>query len=76
MLITETPMTEWIRLVRAEYDEMPGLVLTCPQVRRMWGVDETVCHTVLTELVRSGFLARRPNGSYGRPTDLRVARAS
>lgn len=66
--MTEAPVADFIRLIRAEYEEMPGLVLTCPQVRRMWGVDAPMCRTLMDALVRSGFLVRRSNGSYARQT--------
>ena len=26
-------------MIRAEYDEMPGLVLTCPQLCRLFAID-------------------------------------
>ena len=40
MLASEAPLTDWTHLIRAEYEEMPGLILTCAQVRRLWGLDE------------------------------------
>jgi hypothetical protein len=67
MMVTDTPVADWIRLIRAEYEEMPGLVLTCPQVRRLWGIDCAICEVAMDDLVRCGFLVQGPNGAYGRP---------
>jgi hypothetical protein len=53
-------------LVQAEYDEMPGLVLTRPQLCRMFGLDPPMCDAVVRELVEAGVLVRVPNGSYAR----------
>jgi hypothetical protein len=74
MLATAAPATDWARLIRAEYEEMPGLLLTCAQVGRMWGIDGITCHAAIDDLVRAGFLVPRTNGAYGRPTDLLVER--
>lgn len=76
MITIEAPVENWTRLIRAEYLEMPGLILTCQQIRRMWGMDDSICSAAIQELVGSGFLVRRPDGSYGRPNDLRCVRAS
>jgi hypothetical protein len=57
-------------LVQAEYDEMPGLVLTCPQLCRMFGLDPPMCGAVVRELVEAGVLVRVPNGSYARRRSL------
>ena len=76
MPATETSLADWIRLIRSEFDEMPGLVLTCPQIRRMWGIDCDACNRVMTHLVLSGMLVRRSDGSYARPSDMHVVRDS
>jgi hypothetical protein len=71
MLASEATLTDWTYLIRAEYEEMPGLILTCAQARRMWGLDCATCGAAMEELVRSGFLMRRPDGAYGRATPVR-----
>jgi hypothetical protein len=76
MLATETHVTDWIRLIRAEYEEMPGLLLTCPQIRRIWGIDCATCQAAIEELVRSAFLVPHQDGAYGRSTDLFSERLS
>ena len=42
--------------VFAEYREMPGLSLTPPQARRLWGCDACTCDRVIDELLRRGAL--------------------
>jgi hypothetical protein len=56
--------TEWTRLIEAEYLEMPGLHLTKPQVRRLWGLDPQTCETVLSELIDEEILKKTPEGTY------------
>jgi hypothetical protein len=66
MLAGDVAKVDWLQVIRAEYLEFPGMVLTEPQVRRLWGLDAATCTTVLTELVRSGFLKRTRSDSYAR----------
>lgn len=56
--------TDWLHLVQAEYLEMPGLQLTVAQVRRLWGLEDQVCHDLLEELVATHFLRRTPRDLY------------
>jgi len=72
MIAVETPLSDWVRLVRAEFEEMPGLVLTCSQIRRMWGLDADACVRVMSRLVAEGCVVRRLDGSFARPSDLHV----
>lgn len=67
MLAIELTVHDWLQIVRAEYAEMPGLLLTPAQMQRLWGLDARTLDTVLSTLVRSGFLVRRSTGNYGRP---------
>jgi hypothetical protein len=60
--------------IRAEFLEMPGMRLTPRQVERLAGIDRAACQAVLDDLVRSGFLGRWPDGSYGRSTDATTSR--
>lgn len=39
MLMEQRTQSDWLRLIHAEYREMPGLHLTKPQVQRLWGLD-------------------------------------
>jgi hypothetical protein len=59
-----------LRLVQAEYLEMPGLILTKPQVRRFWGFDEFTCDQVLDALEAEHFLRRTAGESYALDVDF------
>ncbi|MGB2716533.1 MAG: hypothetical protein WBC51_20285 [Vicinamibacterales bacterium] len=69
-MITRTPPIvtvddlPWI--IAAEFDEQPGLRLTLPQVRNMWGLSPQECENVLEYLVSTGDL-RREGNRYCRP---------
>ncbi len=54
--------------VMREYDEMPGLVLTADQARRLWALEPRTCSTVLAQLVDSGYLCQTESGQYVRPS--------
>lgn len=64
MLLAETTIADWLRRIRAEYVEMPGLQLTELQVRRLWGLDPVVSEALLAALVDARFLRRTREGSY------------
>ena len=52
--------------VRAEFLEMPGLRLTLKQATRLWGMDDSVCRTVVDSLVEASFLRRAEGGTFVR----------
>jgi hypothetical protein len=54
-----------------EFVEMPGLRLTLPQAKRLWGLDERTCARLLERLVAFGLLCRAQS-HYGRATDGRM----
>ena len=54
----------WLQLVQAEYREMPGLHLTKPQVRRLWGLDPVTCDALLDALETTRFLRRTSRNGY------------
>ena len=56
--------------VRGEFREMPGLTLTLAQAGRLWSLDPITCADVLSQLVATGFLCKRADGSFCRPSDL------
>jgi hypothetical protein len=60
----QDPSETWLRLIRAEYLEMPGLHLTKPQIQRLWRLDPHVCDTLLDRLVTTGFLRQTSRGAY------------
>jgi hypothetical protein len=62
----EESIADLVGLIRDEYDEMPGLVLTCPQFCRMFGFGPPTCEAIMHRLVKEGFLIRVPSGSYAK----------
>jgi hypothetical protein len=55
---------ELLRRIAAEYEEMPGMILTARQAQRIFGLREDVCGRVLNILVDRGVLRRTPQGEY------------
>lgn len=54
--------------IRAEFDEMPGLVLTLPQASRFFGLDHEMTQSVIDRLVRAAYLKKTSDGSLVRST--------
>lgn len=52
--------------VRGEFREMPGLALTLEQAVRLWSLDAATCSDVMSHLIKTGFLCRRPDGAFCR----------
>ncbi len=59
-----TSILDWLRLMRGEYAESPGLHLTKKQVQRLWGLDGTTCEALLVALTDGGFLKCTRGGKY------------
>jgi hypothetical protein len=57
---------EVLRRVQGEFLEMPGLRLTLPQARRLWGLDAASCDALLGALVDAKFLFRTRDGAFMR----------
>lgn len=55
-----------VALMRAEYLEMPGLALSKPQARRLWGLDGDTCDRLLNQMVETHFLRKTPQNLYVR----------
>jgi hypothetical protein len=55
-----------ITRVRAEFEEMPCLRVTCDQARLLFGLPAQQAAYVLGRLERDGFLGRTPRGEYQR----------
>ena len=53
-----------LRRVQGEFLEMPGLRLTEPQARRLWGLDAVSCGALLGALVEAHFLFRTRDGAF------------
>ena len=58
------PTGDIVRRIRGEYLEMPGLLVTARQARRLFGLDATTCDEVLAGLLQSGFLSRTVDGMF------------
>jgi hypothetical protein len=54
----------WMRLIQAEYREMPGLHLTKTQIQRLWRLEPDVCDSLLDALVERQFLRQTPRGAF------------
>jgi hypothetical protein len=57
---------EVLHRVQGEFLEMPGLRLTEPQARRLWGLDSAACSALLGALVDAKFLFRTRDGAFMR----------
>jgi hypothetical protein len=67
MALVESPSVDfWRELIQAEFCEMPGLHLTKPQVRRLWGLDDATVDAVLAALEDERFLRRTSDDTYAR----------
>ncbi len=66
LIAGQTTAVDWLRLIQAEYLEIPGLHLTRAQVRRLWSLDDLTCDALLSALVEGSFLRRTRTGAYVR----------
>ena len=55
-----------LQRIKSEFLEMPGLRLTRPQARRLWGLDDRSCAALLASLVDSQFLFQTRDGAFMR----------
>jgi len=56
-------VSHWLRLMQAEYEEMPGLNLSKAQMQRMWGFEAFVCDALIDALVAARVLRRTVTGT-------------
>ena len=52
--------------IRAEFEEMPCLRVTCGEARRLFGLADPVAAWVLRHLANEGFLIENSRGEYVR----------
>lgn len=64
-----SPAPALLQRIQNEYREMPGLILTEAQARRLWGIDGKTCRGVLAALLERRFLRRTAAGAYVRASD-------
>ena len=62
----ESILDRTVRMVRAEYREMPGLGLTLPQAARFFALTPHESERVLTQLIDEGLVFRDQTGVYRR----------
>ena len=61
MTADQSSVQDWMRLIRAEYLEMPGLHLTKAQIQRLWRLESPMCDSLLDALVAAEFLRKVAN---------------
>ena len=61
-----------LQRVQGEFLEMPGLRLSEPQARRLWGLDAEQCRALLGALVDAKFLLRTCDGAFVRADHVLV----
>lgn len=54
--------------IRAEFEEVPGLVLTVSQASKFFHLDHETTQSVISQLVDSSFLRKTRNGALVRST--------
>jgi hypothetical protein len=59
---------EIARRVCAEFDEMPGMMLTLPQASRLFGLDRDLTQSIVDKLVATDHLRRTVDGAVIRAT--------
>ena len=70
-----TSRAEVLQRIRAEFQEMPCMRLTCAQAQRLFGLPHGAAERVLGSLVAERTLARGPDGRYALRDDApRVTR--
>jgi hypothetical protein len=55
---------DWVRLIEAEFWEMPGLHLSKRQAQRLWNLDPHSTDVIFDALEASRFLKRKANDTY------------
>ena len=66
MICADVALYVLLDLIRTEFSEMPGLLLTRRQFQRLWELDADTCNDAIDALVKSRFLVRQPDGQYAR----------
>ena len=64
MIAADAHIAGWLRVIRAEYLESPGLRLTKAQVERLWNLDDVLSAALLAALVDVKFLKRSHRDTY------------
>jgi hypothetical protein len=62
-MLNDSDVAAWVTRIESEYREMPGLLLTEPQMQRLWGLDRTTCEAVISVLVARHVLVKTREGT-------------
>jgi hypothetical protein len=63
---TDSTEHHLVQRIKSEFLEMPGLRLTRPQAKRLWGLDDDSCSAALALLVDAQFLFETRDGAFMR----------
>ncbi len=63
-------LTDILRIIQAELEEMPGMRLTEAQFRRLWDLEPDDVAEITTDLMTRGILTRDRAGRYCRYADV------
>ncbi len=66
MVTGQRHLRDWLQLIRAEFEELPGLELTQTQAAELWDLDADVADALLGALVAARVLRRTRQGTYVR----------
>jgi DNA-binding IclR family transcriptional regulator len=64
MIVPGDPIDQDALRVRNEFLEVPGLIVSVPQVARLFGLRSAHASAILETLERERFLAQNANGAY------------
>jgi hypothetical protein len=71
----EDQLNTWLTIIQGEFQEMPGLHLTKRQVKKLWGLEESMCDVLLERLQNVHFLRMTSDGRYVLEDQVRSTRA-
>ena len=63
---TNSTLSGWVRRVRCEFSEMPGLHLSKRQAQRLWNLDRQSAEAIFDELEAEHYLKRTTGDMYKR----------
>jgi hypothetical protein len=66
MATIDSQLQDWLRMIRAEFEEMPDLQLTQTEAEKLWGLEPLLAEALLGALVSAGFLRLTRRGAYAR----------
>ena len=57
-------LSDWVQIIRYEFQEWPDLRVTAADASRVWGLEDFQLEAVLDAFVQAGLLSRSPDGVY------------